>query len=293
MVCSAYNRVVMERNTDIDELAVLEKNSTPESLGTRYAGAQMAIALAPQTADFRLVRATRAKERYGYTYVRRYLARVTAPFFLTKLALSHADPQICERDPHCAVKHEVDQLLDVVALAGATTRIERLRIDLTAQDRAAVAYLPPDPIVVHLGLRWFGCGSTLHSTMTLIRELRRFGAPVVVTHGVECAEQAAQIAEAGVADAVVGDLPFHAWAAAFERARAVVTVDTGATHVASAMRRPTVVVFEHRFFRLSSQEWAPYRVPSVLIRKPADDAPAGLAHLRGEVIQAVDSLIHA
>ncbi len=48
----------------------------------------------------------------------------------------------------------------------------------------------------------------------------------------------------------------------------VVTVDTGATHVASAMRRPTVVAFEHRYFRLNSQEWAPYGVPHVLVRKP-------------------------
>ena len=293
MVCSAYNRVVMERNTDVDELAVLQPDAPPESLGARYAGAQIAIALAPQTADFRLVRATRAKARYGYTYVRRYLARATAPWFLTKLALSNADPQLCERDPHCVVKHEVDQLLDVVALAGATTRIERLRIDLTQADREAAAHLPADPIIVHLGLRWFNCGSTLPNTITLIEELRRFGAPVVVTHGVECAQQAARINAAGVADAVVGDLRFHEWAATFERARAVVTVDTGATHVASAMRRPTVVVFEHRFFRLSSQEWAPYRVPSVLIRKPADEGEAGLAHLRDEVVQAVDSLIHA
>ena len=67
---------------------------------------------------------------------------------------------------------------------------------------------------------------------------------------------------------VAHSLPFYTWASLLERARCVVTVDTGATHVASAMRRPTLVAFEHRYFRLNSQEWAPYRVPSVLVRKP-------------------------
>jgi len=82
-------------------------------------------------------------------------------------------------------------------------------------------------------------------------------------------------------------------AAVFERAGCVVTVDTGATHVASAVRRPTVVAFEHRYFRLNSQEWSPYGVPSVLVHKPAVEDEAALARFRSEVVRGVTSLIHA
>ena len=292
MVCSAYNKVVMERNCDVDELMALPRGTKPSAFGSRFRDTvDLAIALAPRMQDFALVRATRAKSRIGYTYVRRYGARLSARLYLTKLAVSQADPALCEQFPTRPVLHEVDQLLEVVALAGATERVSELRVDVHDADREAVAFLPERPIIVHLGLRWFATGSTLESTLTLIREVRAFGAPVVVTYGPECAAQAAVIAGQKVADAVAGGLSFHEWAAAFERARCVVTVDTGATHVASAMRRPAVVAYEHRYFRLSSQEWAPYRVPHALIRKPADEQEASLAILRREIRGAVELLI--
>ena len=86
-------------------------------------------------------------------------------------------------------------------------------------------------------------------------------------------------------------LPFHEWAAVFERARVVVTVDTGATHVASAVGRPTLVAFEHRYFRLNSQEWSPYGVPHVLVRKPAREDDDSLARFRDEIVSGVARLL--
>jgi ADP-heptose:LPS heptosyltransferase len=90
---------------------------------------------------------------------------------------------------------------------------------------------------------------------------------------------------------VVGGLSFGRWAAAFERAACIVTIDTGATHVASAMRRPTVVLFEHTYFRLNSQEWSPYRVPNAVLRKPGSDAPDALDASRAEIVAAVSKLL--
>lgn len=292
MVCSAYNKVVMERNTDVDELAVLPRDVKPGVFGSAFRGrTDVAVALAPRSADFVLIGATRAPVRIGYTYVRRFLARLTSRLYVTKLALSSADPALSEKFPLRPVLHEVDQLLEVVRLAGANRRSSALRIDVTDADRRAVAFLPADPLVLHLGLRWFSVGSTLESTIALVRDLRALGHPVVVTYGQECAAQAAALDEARVADVVVGGFPFHQWAAAFERARCVITVDTGATHVASSMRRPTVVAFEHRYFRLNSQEWAPYGVPHALIRKPAAEDRVSLRALRTGIVEAVASLI--
>jgi ADP-heptose:LPS heptosyltransferase len=204
--------------------------------------------------------------------------------------LSEADPDLCDRDPQRVVRHEVDQLLDVVARAGALQRKTVLRLEITDADRAAVAHLPANPIVLHLGQRWFRNGSTLASTIQLARDLRALDAPLVLTYGSECDVEASAFGEAGVAEVMLRDLSFHQWAAAFERARCVVTVDTGATHVASAMRRPTVVAFEHRHFRLSSQEWAPYQVPHVSVRKPEAEDAASLAQLRSEIVRGVSSI---
>lgn len=292
MVCSPYNRVVMERNTDVDELVDLPSSEKPAHFGAAYRGkTDIAIALAPRATDIALVGATRADVRVGYTYVRRYMARLTARLYVNRLMISEADPELSERNPHRHVRHEVNQLLDLVALAGARERVEHLRLDVGEADRAAIGYLPRDPVVLHLGMRWFQEGSTLESTVTLLGELHRFGLPVVVTYAPECEQFIPAIADSRLADVLLGGLPFYRWAAVFERARVIVTVDTGATHVASALRRPTVVAFEHRYFRLNSQEWAPYGVPNVLVQKPADESPESLARFRGEILDAVSQLL--
>ena len=292
MVCSPYNKIVMERNGDIDELVELTREDSPAAFGARYRGnVDLSIALAPRMPDILLAGATRAPVRAGYTYVRRYVARITARLFLNRVMLSEADPDLSERDPHRHVRHEVNQLLDLVELAGASKRVSELRLTLTDEDRRATAYLPDSPLVLHLGLRWFKDGSTLESTLTLISQLRRFGVPIVVTYAPECEQYVQAIAASRSADVLLGGLPFYRWAAVFERARVIVTVDTGATHVASAVRRPTVVAFEHRYFRLNSQEWAPYGVPSALVQKPADQSPESLAHFRAEILDGVARLL--
>ncbi len=289
MVTSPYNRVVMERNDDVDELVDLPRGVKPGTFGGRFANYDLAIALAPRAADLQLVGASRARVRVGYTYQRRWLARITARAYLNRVMVSVADPDLCDRDPSLVVPHEVDQLLDLVALGGATTRVPLLRLDVTDEDRAQVAHLPPAPLVVHLGQRWFTSGSTLASTLRLVDELRALGHPLLLSCAAECDDFAEPFERAG--HTVLRSLAFHAWVALFERARCVITVDTGATHVASAMRRPTLVAFEHRYFRLNSQEWAPYGVPSMLVRKPERDDDAALAQFRAEIVHGVDALL--
>jgi len=291
IVCSPHNAIVVERNPDVDRVLV----ASPErarATGRRFRGAcDLALALAPRSEDFALVRATRAPVRIGYTYVRRYAARLAAKLSLTALAVSEADPELSERDPSYAVRHEVEQVLDVVRLAGATALERDLVLPVEDLDRNAVAHVPAGGIALHLGARWFREGSTLESVLALLHDLRRFALPVVVTYGLDALEQTAPVRASRAADAVVGGLSFTQWAAVFEKSRLVVTVDTGATHFASATRRPTVVLFEHRYFHLSSQEWSPYRVPAVCLRKPASDAPAELAASRASILNAVAELL--
>ena len=293
MACSAYNSIVMQRNTDVDEVVEYTGGVHPKAFGERFRDVDLAVALAPRAIDLQIAGATKAKVRVGYTYVRRWLARLTLAAYVNRRMISEADPALSEHNPHRHVRHEVNQLLDLVALGGAKDRREALRLDVTNEDREAIAFLPDRPLVVHLGLRWFSEGSTLESTLQLLGMLRRFGIPIVVTYAPECEQFVRAFSDARAADVLLGGLPFHRWAAVFERARAVVTVDTGATHVASAMRRPTVVVFEHRYFRLNSQEWAPYGVPSALVRKPAGESPEELAALRQDIVDSVSRLIDA
>jgi ADP-heptose:LPS heptosyltransferase len=291
MVTSPYNHVVMERNKDVDEIVDLPRDVKPGAFGKRFTGYDLAVSLVPREIDLSIVRASRARLRVGYTYTRRWLARIALPFYVNRWTISVADPELAARDPHYFVPHEVDQLLALVKLAGANTVVRDLRLELHDEDRASVAHLPERPLVFHLGERWLADGSTLASTLQLVSELQALGAPVVISCAPECEQYVPQFEALGAT--VMRGLGFYEWAALFERACAVVTIDTGATHVASAMRRPTLVALEHRFFRLNSQEWAPYRVPSVLIRKPENSDDESLRAFRAKIVAGVARLIDA
>ena len=293
LACSRYNAVVVARNPDIDRLAVLEQNADPYRFGAELSGeVDLALALAPRTLDFRVVGASRARRRIGYTYVRRYATRLFARRFLTELAISEADPTLAERGASYPVRHEVDQILELVRRAGGSVLSRDLVVPIDDADRAAVAAVPAGALAVQLAPRWLQQGSTLASALQLFRDLRELGRPLLATYGADAREFAAQVRAAGVADVVLGELAFGAWAAAFEKSAAILTVDTGATHVASAARRPTVVLFEHQYYNLNSQEWSPYRVPAVCLRKPAGESAAELAASRAEVVAAVASLLN-
>jgi ADP-heptose:LPS heptosyltransferase len=292
MVASDYNRVVVERNDDIDELIVLPRGVKPRAFGATLTGYDVAVALAPRFVDLQIAGATRAPLRVGYTYERRWFARLTTRLFLNRVMISEADPELCDREPRRTVRHEVLQLLDLVALAGARQRVTALRLDLLDADRAIARTLPENPIVLHLAPRWFSGGSTLAGTLTMVKELASL-APVVITCAHECEPQAAAFEASGNIAQCLRGLPFHQWAAVLERARVVVTVDTGATHVASAVHRPTLVAFEHAYFRLNSQEWSPYGVPHVLVRKPARADDDLLERFRHEITAGVAHLMNA
>jgi ADP-heptose:LPS heptosyltransferase len=291
LACSRYNSVVVERSPDVDALAILPDDAKPSVFGAQFRGVDLAIALAPRDVDHRIVAATRAPMRVGYTYETRYIARLILRTMLTNVVLSAADPTVAERRPDRVVAHEVDQVLAVAAAAGARTLAHELVLPVTDADRAAVAHLPPDPIVIQLGRRWTEHGSTRASCLQLFRDLRGLGRPLIATYGEDACALGEEVERAGVADAVLGGLPFHVWAAVFERASCVVTIDTGATHVASAVRVPTAVLFEDKWFRLASQEWSPYRVPNAILRKPPDESENSLRASRAEIVAAAASLI--
>jgi ADP-heptose:LPS heptosyltransferase len=188
------------------------------------------------------------------------------------------------------VRHEVVQLLDLVALAGARHRVLRLRLDLSEKDRTLARELPVRPVVMHLGKRWFSGGSTLEGTLAIVERLAAL-APVVITCARECEPVAGVFERSPAVARLLRRLAFYEWAAVLERASVVVTVDTGATHIASAVKRPTVVAFEHRYFALNSQEWSPYGVPHVLVRKPARADAASIGRFSDAVVGGVARLM--
>ena len=280
-IVTDYTEPVLRHNPDVDCVHVLRK-SAPPSTGRALArevggGADLVVALAPRTADYKLAAWTRAPRRIGYVYRRRYLSRIAAWWLLTDLCISEADPELADRFPDRPVAHEVHQVLALVALAGGAAMTDRLVLRLGDDDRAfARAAVSEGAIALNLAPRWFQANFGFEATVKLLRRIASLRRDVLVTYGNDVPDAAARLRGAVSAPNItwLDGLQLLRWAAALERCCVVVTVDTGATHVASAVGVPVVTVFEREYFRLSSQEWAPWQVPSVVLCKPPMGASA-------------------
>jgi heptosyltransferase III len=276
-----YTEPVIRNSPDVDSIVTVRRSATLASASALAASlgkdADLVVALAPRTPDYQLAAATKAKKRIGYVYRRRYLSRLAASFLLTDHCISDADPAGADRHPEQPVVHEVHQVQSLVRLAGGSAITDDLVLNVAAEDRSfAAANIPSGAIAINLSPRWFLPNFGLAATAKLIERLAHVHKDILVTHGSDVPDAAARIRDAVRSPNVAWlcEPPLLQWAAALARCDACVTVDTGATHVASAMGVPVVVVFERMHYRLCSQEWAPWRVPSVLLCKPPAGAPA-------------------
>ena len=273
-VVTGYTEPVLRHNPDIDELVLLPHRSPLEAIA-RVArlgkNADIAVGLAPRTDDIFLAGVTNARARIGYVYRRRYLSRALAHVALTDWCLSEADPEIADRFPEQPVLHEVHQVLALVKLAGGEALTEELTLRLGDDDVAWAAQgAPSGAVVLALAPRWFTRNFGADAVKDLISALALDHKDVIVTYGTET-EAVAGSLRAGLNTSNVtwlGNLALLRWAAVLAQSAVVVTVDTGATHVAAALGKPVVVIFEREYFRLCSQEWSPWRVPSAMLTKP-------------------------
>ncbi len=293
-VVTGYTEPVLRHNPDVDEVVLLPHRSPLQAIAqvARLGkGTDIAVGLAPRTDDIFLAGVTRARTRIGYVYRRRYLSRALAHMALTDWCLSEADPELADRFPDRPVLHEVHQVLALAKLAGGESLSEELTLRLGDEDVAwARAHAPSGAVVLALAPRWFSRNFGPDAVLRLINALAKGNKDVIVTYGSETADDAAAIRERIHVPNVtwLGNLQLLHWAAVLAQSAVVVTVDTGATHVAAALRRPVVVIFEREYFRLCSQEWSPWRVDSAMLTKPPLGADA--MPLIEDVIAAVRSL---
>jgi ADP-heptose:LPS heptosyltransferase len=282
IVVNDYNEPVMRHNPDVDAVHVLPRGVSRARaiMRTLGEGADIAVALAPRAPDHILTAWTRAPRRIGYVYRRRYFSRLAASFLLTAHVISEADPDLAERYPDQPVAHEVRQVQALIALAGGSNVSDDLVLRAGPEDLLfAQARVPAGAICVSLSPRWFESNFGYDATSAVIDRFSADAGPLVITYGDDVAElaRALQSNGTGARATWIGGATVLQWAACIARCSVVATVDTGATHVAASMHVPVVVVFENRYYRLSSQEWAPWRVPSTLLCKPPDGAdPAPL-----------------
>lgn len=287
-----YTREVLAGSPLVDDILVYDReNARGEGSRMlrelRQRRPDLAVSLAPRSRSYRLAWRTGARFRVGYVYSSRPLAALACRAWLTHRLSVHLEAELKAGRP---IPHEVEQL--GMLARGMGLPYEDTRLSLTVPEsameygRSLVAGWGRQTAALHLGRGWLTGGWRMRNLIRLVEGLlwATNGGGVLITYGPAEEEMAARLAE-GLATCgllgpgfrvavpgteeppreplpirLAGGLSFHRWAAALAACSCVVSTDTGAVHVAAAMGKPVVAMYETATSRLCVQQWAPWRV---------------------------------
>ena len=247
--------------------------------------ADIAIALAPRTITYKLAYASGAPCRAGYFYTSRPLTAIMCKMlYLTHSMSFNINKELALGHP---IMHEVQQLGELAKAMGMAYEDDSLTLTLSPEEESATNELRRNwkaPVVVlQLHNNWLNLGWTINNLVRLVGGLimHAQGGEVIITYGAAESKLAADLREALLQAApssnteasrvhLNGNADFRQWACLFNSADYVVTPDTGAVHLAAALKKPVVAVYEPQTATLCTQQWAPWQVPHRSIIKSED-----------------------
>ena len=241
----------------------------------------LCLTLSPRTISYLLGRLSGAPVRAGLVYSRRVLVRLLSPLWLTHMVVSKVDELV---EAGKVVPHEVLQLEEVARALGLPADPPG-KIEIPLQPAAltwAQEWLSSQGssasgiIGIHGAFKWLSNGWTTADFLSLVRAVQELPGvqKVLLTFGPGDTNLQSEVAEAlsrkpDPALLLPGQLPFSRWAALFSRCDAIISPDTGSLHLAVALGRPVVAVYETRKFAHCSSQWAPWQVRSAIVRREA------------------------
>lgn len=215
---------------------------------------------------------------------------------LRRLTLTHRVS--LPNKPHEASIHEIDRYLQLLAPPGLNTHALPLRMcvpdskKLTATNllKAMFASNSHNVVCIHLSQKWtleeWSETDLMPLLQTLLQETDHF---FVLTAGPAEQDLGSHIESMLSSDRIrqAPRLELLTWAALLAQCRAIVTMDTGAVHVAAAVGCPVIDIFPTRNFIHASSRWAPWKVRHRSLERPL----AGGADVRNRFfVEVAESL---
>ena len=217
---------------------------------------------------------------------------------LRRLTLTHwlQNPN----DPSLPSIHEVERYAALAAMAGCDSATGPLNLMLPedakkwAVEQLTTLGFSPDslPVCLHLSAKWCSENwSEQTCTEVSLAILERFPSVfLIVTAG------PGEDRFFASADALLPAKRFHLfqnltladWAALLAQSRGLVSMDTGAVHLAAAVNVPVVAVFPELNFAHASSRWAPWQVPHRIIRRPS---PEDKAKFLSQICTALEAIL--
>ncbi len=307
LLATPYNAGIMKGWDALDQTVIYDRSwSKLEKLrfirGLRRDGYDMCIVLSPLMEAYQIARLSGARIRAGLIYSRRLIPRLLSPVLLTHRLVLKIDEAIAGG---AEIPHEVDQMLDIVRLVGLPAKRTSLEIPLSSDDREwAHDFLQErcgnkTIIGLHLSFKWLTGGWTAADMAGLLEQILEAtrDSYIVITFGPADIEAAKELSafvdgfefignetggtlspipcqparESGDSldgnAVMVGGLPFGRWAGIFDCCRLVVSLDTGSLHLATAIDKPVVAVYEKDTFDHCTKQWAPWQVPNRIVKR--------------------------
>lgn len=217
---------------------------------------------------------------------------------LRRLTLTHRLPSA--NDPSQASAHEVERYAALAALTGCPDAAGPMRLTLppAAQEwaKAVLAELAPDPdavpISLHLSAKWgsegWGNETCLEAAHALLDRFPQARLAVTAGPGEERFFEKAAAVLPPERFRLFHRLELMQWAALVSRCRALVSMDTGAVHLAAAVQTPVAAVFPAKNFVHASSRWSPWQVPHRILRRPA---PVSRDKFYADLCAAVEELL--
>ena len=184
-------------------------------------------------------------------------------------------------DPSLPSIHEVERYAALAGLAGCPSAKGPLRWEPSTDAKnwaaAQLAVLPVDtaPVCLHLSAKWSGENWPQRTSMEVAQAiLQRFPDMFLLVTAGPGEEQFFASAEALLPAErfrLFQNLSLAQWAALLSQSRALVSMDTGAVHLAAAVHVPVLAVFPELNFVHASTRWAPWQVPHRIVRRPSPE----------------------
>ena len=200
-------------------------------------------------------------------------------------------------DPSLVSIHEVERYAGLAALVGCRAAAGPMRFSLAAGAVDWARQLMAEqsaqiPVCLHLSPKWASEGWPVSTAAAVARQLlERFPALFLyVTAGPgedRYWSGADELLPAG-RFRLCNNLSLAEWAALLSQCRALVSMDTGAVHLAAAVNTPVVDVFPELNFLHASSRWAPWQVPHRIVRRPSAERTT---EFMSEIQAALEALL--
>ncbi|HQT47738.1 MAG: hypothetical protein B7X08_06655 [Acidocella sp. 20-63-7] len=314
LVCSPYNRMVLENLPEIDQILVYDPQSGWRDkfrfmLTLRSLKPTTAFVLSPDPGGYWLGWLSGARRRAGVIMSYRRLQRMFAPLLLTETEVIHRN--VLDRGTD-RTYHQSEVALRLAARFGFARPADiaqRAPVPQGAREwvtrNTYAPALPQRRILLHLGATWRSCGLSEEYIPLLVQRIHDSipGAALLLTAGPAepsyFAAMRSEFSKITQADPLLlasparyprailcSGLSLSAWSALIESASLVVTPDTGAVHFASAHRRPVVAVYAPKRYHAMTSLFGPWETTYRTLR--GEGSPEGLC---AEILNAIHDLL--